>query len=363
MGLPALVTGAALAVYGNTLENGFVWDDNDIIVDNPAVRDLGSIPSLFSSVDATRTAHHAAYYRPLARLTYLLDYQLFGLSPAGYHLGNVLLHALAVLALFLLVRALFGDATRALAAALLFAVHPLNAEAANFVSTRNTILATLFTLVALAAYHRARAGGPAALLPASWLSFLAGLLSKETAAGLLLLLPVYDLPRPAELRATLRGRALRLLPFVAVFAGYLALRTHALSSAIGADLDLSGLTARLGRIAYLVPRYLGIVLFPLELNAYYQLPQDWPSRWPWLALAWAAIAAALWLCLRLRSRAAAFGLLWFGVNLLPIVGVVPIPSAVMAERYLYLPAVGLWIVAGDLFARASSRVLKRGTGL
>ncbi len=349
---PVLLVAIALAVYGNTIANGFVWDDRDIIVENPANRDLSSVPSLFTSVDATRTASHQAYYRPLTRLTYVLDYQLFRLEPGWYHAENVLLHAATVLALYFLVRALFGSSLGAFGAALLLAIHPANAEAVDFLSTRNTILATLFVIVALAMHHRARTGGSRAAAVASWGAFLASLLCKETGAMLLAMLPVYDLPSPGALRDALRERAMRWLPFAAVFCFYFALRASAIPGGVGAELDLPHLGERLARVAYLVPSYARIVLFPARLSAYYLIPPDWTASWPWLVAAWCGIAAAVVLLLRLRSAAIAFGLLWLALNLVPVLGIIPLPSAAMAERYLYLPAIGIWIIAGDLLRKA-----------
>ena len=348
-----MLVGVSVATYANTSANGFVWDDNDVIVNNPANRSLGTIPSLFASVDRTQTGQHTAYYRPLTRLTYVLDRQLFGESPAGYHLENVVLHALAVLALYLFVRVSFGSSRSALVAALLFAVHPVNSEAVDFLATRNTLLATLFTLVSLLAFQRARLSDRAGLLPVSWAAFFAALLSKETAAMLVAILPV--LMRLGPGRPTARTGRSALLPFLAVLGAYLTLRWNALSGPVGASLDAAGLPGRLAANLYIVPRYLGLVLWPRDLSALHGVPADWTARWPLLLLAWLAICAAAFLVVRLRSPLASFGLAWFALNLLPVSGVVPIPSAPMAERYLYLPAAGLWMIAGDLVSQLRER--------
>ena len=346
----AVILCASIATYANTAANGFVWDDNDIIVNNPQNRDLASIPALFASVDRTQTGHHAAYYRPLTRLTYVLDRQAFGDGAAGYHLVNVALQALAALALYALVAAWFGDPTAGFIASLLLAVHPVNSEAVDFLSTRNTVLAALFVLASLTAYRRWRVRGGAALLAASSAAFLAGLLSKETAVMLLVLLPVLERIAPAGSGS--EAPRWRFAPFAGALLAYLLLRWNALSGLVGTGLEPDRLPARLAANLYMVPRYLGLVLWPRGLSALHGVPADWAARWPVLLLAWGGIGASVFLVVRLRSPLATFGLLWFALCLLPTCGIVPIPSAQMAERYLYLPAIGLWMVAGALGSRA-----------
>ncbi len=238
----AAILGLSVLSYANTAANGFVWDDNDIIVNNPQNRDLSAIPSLFASVDRTQTGHHAEYYRPLTRLTYVVDHQLFGGDAPGYHIENAFLHALAALALYLFVRAAFLDPRAAFAAAVVFAVHPVNSEAVDFLSTRNTVLAALFVFLSLFAYVRARESRRVLFLWLSWASFLAGLLCKETAVMLLATLPVLEWLSPVS-----RSRRSRLVPFLVVFAGYLALRWNALSGLVGTGLESSPAAGAAGR--------------------------------------------------------------------------------------------------------------------
>ncbi len=148
----ALLTSVVLLTYGNSVLNGFVWDDHDIIVNNEVNRDITNASSLFSSADSTVSGNQKAYYRPLNRLTYLLEYQIFGLNPSGYHLLSVLIHLLAVLLLYFVARFLFNDPVPAFIAALVFAVHPVNAEAVNFISARNSVLCAAFVLSAVLAF-------------------------------------------------------------------------------------------------------------------------------------------------------------------------------------------------------------------
>jgi hypothetical protein len=139
------LTFATLLTYGNSLLNGFVWDDHDIIVNNVVNRDVANFLSLFSSADSTVSGSQKAYYRPLNRLTYMLDYQIFGLRPAGYHLVNIIIHLMTVI-LLICCHETFSPNPSRHSSRRYFAVHPVNAEAVNFISARNSPLAAFFVL-------------------------------------------------------------------------------------------------------------------------------------------------------------------------------------------------------------------------
>jgi tetratricopeptide (TPR) repeat protein len=357
---------ATIVAYGSSVRNGFVWDDFDIIVNNTVNRDLSNIPVLFHSVDSTLTGNQTAYYRPLARLTYVFDYQVFGLNSAGYHVENILIHLAAVLLLFLLTRILFNETSLAFVAALIFAVHPVNAEAVNFLSTRNTLLAAVFVLLSFIVYLRAQTTEKTSYLYLASLLFFFGLLCKETALMLIIVLPFYDMTSYSRLREQLKRKTFSLLPFIGAVSIYLLMRAYAVSTLFVKNLGWSQLPRRLAENIYIVPEYLKVILFPLHLNAYYSVPQDYLARGFSLLLAWAAILGIVAVLLRTKRPMTRFGLFWFAVNYIPVSNVVPIPSAPLAERYMYLPAIGLWLIAADqfsvLYARTAFRKAKMIAG-
>ncbi len=363
VGVLTLVT---VVAYGSSIRNGFVWDDFDIIVKNTVNRDLSNIPVLFHSADSTLSGNQTAYYRPLARLTYLIDYQLFGLDAAGYHVENMLIHLAAVLLLFLLIRLLFGDNLLAFAAALIFAVHPVNAEAVNFLSTRNTLLAAVFVLLSFIIYLRAKTAGKKPYLYLAALLFFLGLLCKETALMLVIVLLFFDMTSYSKPIEWVKEKTFSLLPFLGAIAVYLLMRAYAVSNLIVRNLDWSDLPRRLIQNIYIVPMYLKVILLPVHLNAYYSVPANYLSRRVPLLLAWAAILGIVVVLLKTKRPVTRFGLFWFAVNYVPISNIVPIPSAPLAERYMYLPAIGLWLVAADLvsilYARTAFRRAKMIAG-
>src|SRR6266702_751961 len=239
-----------LAVYGSSLRNGFVWDDHHIIVDNPSTRDLSQLGHVLLAPD-----EFATYYRPLNRASYLVDYQLFGMDPHGFHAVNLVLHLANVLLLYALTRRLSGATWPAVVAAALLAIHPLQSEPVNFVTARNNLLVLLFALATLLLFIDADRRGSRARAWLSGFAFLLGLLSKEQAAGVLPLLGAWLLVTPPAEPARRRRRWRLLVPHGVAILAYLALRIVSVgmtaTSAVG-----PGLAGRLAQNWYIVPRYL-----------------------------------------------------------------------------------------------------------
>ncbi len=354
--LVALLTCATILAYGNSLFNSFVWDDHDIIINNAENRDLSNFSTLFLSPDSTVSGNQKSYYRPLNRLTYMLDYQVFGLHPAGYHLENIIIHLMTVILLFFVAYRLFAGYVPAFIAALIFAVHPVNAEAVNFISARNNLLAAFFVLLTALVYLHAETTNRKTYYYLSGLFFFMGLLCKEPAIMLPVVLLAFGMTENRLFKAGIKKKMFSMLPFALSIAIYLVLRTIALSSVIGVNQNTQGLWERVLQNIYIIPKYAMVVLLPVQLNAYYSLPQNYLAGAVWLFPVWLAIIAAFFF-LSKKNIATKFGLLWLAINFIPISNIIPIPSAPMAERYLYLPAIGLWLVVADqaygLYARSS----------
>lgn len=342
-----LLAGVTVAAHAPGLANGFAWDDKLLIVDNPDTRDLAQLPKVIMSPDVMKP-----YYRPLCRASYLVDYQLYGMEPRGFHAENLLLHVGGVLLLFALGLRLFQQPGPALLAALLLAVHPVHVEAVAFISARNNLLALLFSLAATLLLMRAVERRSAAAAVLSGLAFFLGLASKEQGAMVLPVLGAWLLLAPAS--RALRWRGLPyLIPHLAGLGAYLALRAVALGGPAATDPIWPGLTERLLRNYYLLPEYLRLAVFPDQLSVIHELPSDYLTLW-WLPLAWLAALLLATYLVRRPSPASTFGLLWCGLNLVPMLGLVPIPSTghtVMAERFVHASAAGLWLVVADLANR------------
>lgn len=342
-----VLAAATLLVYAVSMYNGFVLDDEVIIVNNPQTLNLRSIPDVLLSPDVVKP-----YYRPLNRATYLLDYQLAGMNPAWYHGVNIIIHLGNVILLYLVCLRFLPDRSAALIAALLFAVHPVNTEAVNFISARNTLLALFFSLASLLTFVKARERGLRWPFLSALLFFCA-LMSKETGFMLIAVIALYclvPLPGQEDEQRPWRERLPNLAPFLFATLMYFALRSYSLHGLMGTAVPAEGLFRRLAMNYYIIPQYLGLLLFPSDLTIFHTVPKGGLLASPWFLPAWAALISAICLIVRSRNRAALFGLAWVMINYVPISNIVPIPSDPVNERFIYLPAIGFFMVIGALAA-------------
>ncbi|MBI5740781.1 MAG: hypothetical protein HZA16_08665 [Nitrospirae bacterium] len=341
----------AFLIYADSLRNGFVWDDHTIVVSNPALE--GGIADLFGKIDTADDTEKNPYYRPLTLLTFLIEHRYLDSGPLTGHLFNVLLHAVNAFLVYRLVAVFTANTSMAFLAGIFFAVHPISSESVNFISARNNLLAGLFSLSAcLLHIHSSRKGGHAAALSAAAL-FLAGLFCKETALALLPVIFYLEAGAWPQANAAGRKRTIaRLIPYAAFTACYFVLRQNAMESA-GARQDiLQGLFTRLAGNLYIIPRYISLLINPTALSPRYVLPEDLHLLALPLLLAWFCIIGIVgWLLIRGRTPLTLFGLAWLFLFWLPVSGIVDIPSAPFADRYLYLPAIGIWFVMADQSCR------------
>jgi protein O-mannosyl-transferase len=347
--LPAAATvGLAAAVYANSLANGFVSDDKIQLLKNPLVTSVAQFPHIFGSGVWSILGIPGSpgnYYRPLQFMVYLALYQVFGFRAPAFHLFLILLHAANTLLLYLLVRRLWKGRA-ALAAAALFAVHPIHTEVVDWIAAVPDLMVT--TLVLSGVLWLARRDEPRGLRIAGHCAlYLAALLTKETGAMLLPLYAGFGWICRGRGWQELRRNALLYASMAATFGVYLAMRRAALGSlAPGQEafFHLTPLQFALSAVA-LAGQYLAALLFPVNLS-YFHIFQPTSGVTPPLllaALALAAIAAAL---VRFRSPLAAYGAFWIAITLAPAFNLTGVGQNVFAERYLYLPSVGFcWIAA------------------
>lgn len=379
----AVVTVAVL-VSANTLANGLVWDDRIVLTRQLlAFRDLGDLILPPRNIPQ----FSPDYYRPLTTVTYVVDRALGGASPYVFHLSVLVYHVVATYLVFRLGVALFGDMALALPAAalgaLLFAVHPIHAESVAWGAGRSDVLAGCFSLAAAVAYLHPRWTPARRATVAAALAF-AAVLAKETAIALFLILPASDLVlgRTSAPVASAGGRAERrrqrdrpqsrrfpmvqYVPFAVALLTYATLRRVALGSMWGpgnaARLDIaSQMLAAIGL-------YAQKLVLPIRQCAYIS---DLPTGPLALLSAGVLVCAALAACVltwRRDARPATFLLIWIALTLAPSLAIViKIPAAPVAERYLYLPSIGLCVlfgyVAAGLLRRAVSTRARAAVGV
>ncbi len=342
-------------VHLQTLSYGFVYDDKPLIVDNPVIKDVRNIPHILLSEDIIDNVH-AGYYRPLSPLPHMLDYYIWGLNPAGYHLSNIIYNLLAVLLVFLLCLRISGSAYAAFAASLFFGVHPANTEAVDFITGRNNMLCAVFTLASLLAFMKYREEGSRKkpLLAASVFSFLAGAAFKEFALMLPFVIVFYDLRRIKA--AGEKSRPLDYAPFAAAAALYLGMRSYVLKGVAGTSLALPKLPLRMLSMPEVLLTYLRLSFVPLWLKAQYNIELQ-PTALKWICLAvLAALGTALFKYR--KNRLVLYPALWFLAFLAPVMNVIPVSGSLMAERYLYIPLAGVSVFVGIVFERRMQKKRK-----
>lgn len=363
----------ALATYANATSNGFALDDGFLIAENPRITSLRNLPQFFATDLFDGAYPGAAYYRPLVPTSFALEYALVGQNPFLYHLSNVLLHGLVCALVYLLALRLFAQETLALVAGAAFAVHPVHTEAVSAISGRGDLLSAAFVLTALLFHARSGARSEARQTAIILSCFSLALLSKESAVVALALFPLVDLVRHPQrltplraVRSLLRERAGLWLGLCLVTAVFFGVRQVVTASDVDASslafmgnryaLDAE-LSVKLATCAKLLGIYYRLLVFPLVLSAdydYNQIPlaTGWLEATSWLPLlaTLALVALALW---GYRTRAPLFFAVSFLLaGVLPLAFLLPFFQILLAERYLYLPSLGLCIALGALVTLA-----------
>jgi tetratricopeptide (TPR) repeat protein len=351
----AALLAATVAVYREVGGYPFVFDDIGFIVDNPPVaRGLGA-----AGVRWAATAVHGANWQPLTWLLYMGNVSLFGLDAGPHHLVSLGAHCVASVALLLVLRALTGALWPAAFVAALFALHPLHVESVAWVTELKDPVSALFLLLGAGAWARyaRRPGAGRYALVALW--FALGLATKPIVVTLPLLLLLLDwwplgrLGAPARGGRTAGALLIEKLPLFALAAAasaaaYLAQRSW---GAVG-SLAVYTPAARVANALVAVAAYLRDTVAPLRLAAFYPLRIDGWS--PWQAGLGALLllgASAAAIALRRRAPALLAGWGWFLATLLPVIGLVQVGGQARADRYMYLPLVGLGVAAAWPVAR------------
>ncbi|HEY6764644.1 MAG TPA: tetratricopeptide repeat protein [Candidatus Sulfotelmatobacter sp.] len=349
-----LLIALTLVLYNPANHFSFInYDDNRYVYENVHVRS----GLTWTTVKWAFTSFEEANWHPLTWLSHIFDAQLFRMNPAGHHLTSVLLHAVNVVLLFLLLGRSTGRTGPSLFVAALFAVHPINVESVAWIAERKNVLSTMFFLLTIGAY------GWYALKP-GWKRYLAvtgllacGLASKPmlvTVPFVLLLLDYWPLHRirgwspPSDSLAIEQfkvGRVvLEKLPLLllATASSVITIRAQRAAGAVG-TLPFP-FAARLQNGIFSYAMYLCKTFWPSHLTLFYPYSSHPLSSWKITAAAMllVTISAAV---LRLRSRGYLLtGWLWFLGTLVPVIGVIQVGNQAMADRYAYIPLMGIFVM-------------------
>jgi len=352
------LTLVTLAVYWQVHNHDFITLDDELYIVNDSRINTGLT---LDGLIGIFTKAHAGNWHPLTSLSHMLDVELFGLNPGRHHLVNALLHAANTLLLLLVLNRMTGSLWSSAFVAAVFALHPLHVESVAWASERKDVLSTLFWMLTMWAYAFYTDRPSVRRYPALLVFFGLGLAAKQmlvTLPFVLLLLDYWPLGRitlrghrfqnPVRnpVAVSIRGAVLEKLPLF-ILSGLAGAMIYIVQQHVGivksaAKYPLSWRIAN-GLVAYVA--YLGKMLWPSKLAIFYPHPRgDWlllPSVGAALLLV-GITSVAIW---RLRQQPyLAVGWLWYLGTLIPVIGLVQVFDQAMADRYTYIPLIGIFII-------------------
>jgi len=342
---------AVVLIYVQTLGHSFVfYDDLDYVRNNVHVRR----GLTFSSVSWAFQTTAESNWHPLTWLSHMLDCQLFGLNPGGHHLTNLLLHAANSILLFVLLKKMTGALWRSAVVAALFAVHPLHVESVAWVAERKDLLSTFFFLLTVLAYVRYARRPGWKIYAAVFLLFALGLMAKPmlvTLPFVLLLLDYWPLERIrvaessrlSQYLPTIRRLITEKIPLFALSALSCVVTVYAQRPALQSLNDIA-LSARIENALVSYVKYLGKTVFPEGLAVFYPYPADIPEGVTLLSAAILVFITIEVLRVAKARRYLPVGWFWFLGTLVPVIGIVQVGEQAMADRYTYIPLIGVFIV-------------------
>ncbi len=341
----SLILLVSAVTFSPVLDNGFTnWDDPVYILNNPLLRDLSGegFRKIFSS-------YVSGNYHPLTIISLAVDRHLFGFNAAGYHLHSLLLHLVNTLLVFYLIRLLTGKYLAALVTALIFGIHPLQAEAVAWASSRKDLLFAFFYLCSLISYVRGvyRREEWQGFYYLSFVFFVFSLLAKPQAASLPIVLLGIDsyCRRPLNKTAWLEKIPFIFWSLVAGAASFLGQR--AMGSIFPSGFSLA---ERIFLLCDSFLSYLARFVFPVGLSNCYPYPVAASGHLPLpYVLAPLAVAGGIFLLKRLRpSLEARLGIVLFAAPIVFVLKFVPVGDFITADRYMYVPIIGLGLLTGLL---------------
>jgi len=345
-----LLATAVLVAFWPALRCNFVYfDDQDYIVFNKDIQHGIN----WASIKWAFTTNHSANWHPLTWISHMLDCQIYGLEPPGHHMTNLLLHAGNAVMLFLLLNGLTGAFWRSAFVAAIFALHPLRVESVVWISERKDVLSTFLWLVTVAAYVRytqefkVQSSKFKGFYALALVVFACALMAKPMVVTLpfvLLLLDYWPLGR-LELGPGFSWRlVLEKIPFL-ILAAADSVTTYMIQSHFGVVSSLTRfpLSLRLANIPVAYVKYISRNFCPTGLAIFYPHHPLGILQVAGSILALIAVSAVVMRHLRARPYLAV-GWFWFLGMLVPAIGLVQVSTQAMADRYSYLPSVGLWIM-------------------
>ena len=362
LGICVFLVAITWLVFGQTVRYDFVnFDDDRYVYANPTITSGLSVHGLIHAF----SSKHAGNWHPLTTMSHMLDCRLWGLRAGGHHLTNIVLHTIAVVLLFLVLQQMTGAIWQSAFVAAVFAIHPLRVESVAWISERKDVLSAVFFMLTLGAYVRyARFPSLPRYLAMSIL-FALGLMSKPmlvTVPFLLLLLDYWPLERFSG-RLSAKRLILEKIPLLTLSAAAGVATLWAQQPSVVSAHRLP-LLPRIGNGFVSCVIYLKQMVWPVRLAAFYTHPESTLPVWEIsLASLLLLLVSAGAIALRRKSPYLVTGWFWYLLMLLPVIGLVQVGSQAHADRYTYLPQIGLyvllaWAIPDVLTSQVQRRILE-----
>ena len=338
-------------IYLPVFNNGLLaWDDENYIKNNPLVYSI-NLKDIFSQ-------YVMGNYHPLTILTFAIEYQFFGLNETGYHVVNVVLHLLNVVLVFYAIDLLTNKPTVALVASLLFGIHPLHVESVAWAAELKDLLYTFFFLASYILYLKYLTSQQKKLYVFSLLLFCLSLLSKAMAASLPVVLILTDYFKGRKINGKM---LLEKLPFILLSIALGIVAVWAQRSSGATEVVKFDLVQRLVFACYGFITYIFQLFFPLNLSAYYPYPikgtESLPAQYYLYPVLLAGLIFAVFYSLKFTKKVF-FGIGFFAITIFLVFQLLPVGGAIIADRYSYIPSIGIFYLAGEGFNLLLSKKLK-----
>lgn len=346
----------SIIVYLNCLQNSFVYDDDSTIINNYFIRHWSNLPALFTSKYFALSAELT--YRPVVTLSYFIDYTFWHLNPLGYHLTNILLHAINSVLVFIFAFQVFKNRKSAFISALFFSSYPLFSEVVNAVGFREDLLACMFFILAFICYLKANQQRYILSYLISLFCYFLGLFSKEMAITLPILIVLYDVVFKGY--SYMKSKYLYYLGYFSVATFYILNRFFFLHNPLESQIPYpqGSFFVNFLTMIHILASYVKLLFLPFCLNADYVIPFSTSIL---KASFWLSVLLFIAICifsfrLRLQNKHIFFFILWFFVTLIPVMNIVPLGN-IMAERYLYIPGTGFSMIVASFFSKRQIRYI------
>lgn len=340
-----LIISLSALVFSKVLKAGFLsWDDADYVLDNRDVHEF-NLKALF-------TKFYVGNYHPITMLNFAIDWALFGKQAFGYHLENLIWHLLNCYLVYVLISRFFKNQLSVLLVVLIFCFHPIQLETVAWIAERKNLLYTFFMLIAAINYMNYLKQTASKYLVFTFLFFVFSLLSKPSAIIFPILLFVFDYFYYQKF--SFQKWHLKI-PFflLSIIVGFITIQAQGEGKYLNESHDFA-LHQQIGYAGYALVQYVSKYLFPVGLSVIYPYPINVPAALFIGFIAILIIAFLIWKLLKHKQTIMLFGFLFFIINLLLVLQFIPFGEVLTADRYMYVPIIGLSIVLVYLTEKLNS---------